>query len=155
MVVNGLPYTAALWSQLLGRLHRTGQNKPVNVKIVRVVGVSKGEKDWARIHLKRTVADAAVDGMIPLEEKSLKQYSRKCILDVTKEEIQKIRQENLQRVKQDIKSNQRLQQIVNRTEQRGFVPSLKRVKLKELTFEYMESILLYFPRFLSGGARCI
>jgi superfamily II DNA or RNA helicase len=140
LVVNGLPYTAALWSQLLGRLHRTGQNKPVSVKIVRVVGVSKGEKDWARIHLKRTVADAAVDGMIPLEEKSLKQYSIKYS-DVTKEEIQKMRQENLQRVKQDIKSNQRLQQIVNRTEQRGFVPSLKRVKLNELTFECMQSIL--------------
>ena len=97
LLVNGLPFTAAAWDQLIGRLQRSGQKKDVKVTIVRVGSESlypkhakcdfhtckkkhsRDEGDWYRIVLKRTVGDAAVDGIIPLHEGNLKKYARETL----------------------------------------------------------------------------
>ena len=69
LIINTLPWTNANYQQLLGRLIRYGQKKEkVDVYILRVSldGWRYDEQfKWGRILIKKTIAECAVDGIIP------------------------------------------------------------------------------------------
>lgn len=72
MIVVCLPWTSAEYEQLIGRLHRQGAKfDEVTVTIPQVV-LSQNGYVWSwdqmrlnRIEYKKTLADAAIDGIIP------------------------------------------------------------------------------------------
>ena len=72
LIVNCLPWTSAGYEQLLGRIYRQGSvYQDIDVFIPQVV-LRNGCDEWswdrqrqARIHYKKTLADAAVDGVVP------------------------------------------------------------------------------------------
>jgi putative methyltransferase/helicase-like protein len=72
LIVACLPWTSAGYEQLLGRVYRQGSAfHNVEVFIPQVV-LRNGSDEWswdrqrlARIHYKKTLADAAVDGIVP------------------------------------------------------------------------------------------
>jgi superfamily II DNA or RNA helicase len=68
LIINTLPWTNAQFRQIIGRLHRTGQKHTVNVHIIKasISGYEYDEAKWTRIEIKRTLADCAVDGRIPI-----------------------------------------------------------------------------------------
>ncbi len=72
LIINVLPWTHAEYEQLLGRIHRQGQVKDtVDVIIPVTYATVEGERwSWCdsklqRIQFKKSVADAAVDGIVP------------------------------------------------------------------------------------------
>ena len=69
LIINTLPWTNANYQQLIGRLIRYGQEKKkVDVYIIRVSldGWRYDEQfKWRRILIKKTIAECAVDGVIP------------------------------------------------------------------------------------------
>ena len=72
LIVACAPWTAAGYEQLIGRLVRTGQTEQVDV-VFPLTFIGTEEGDWSydesnrlnRILYKKTVADAAVDGVVP------------------------------------------------------------------------------------------
>lgn len=72
MIVASAAWTAALDDQLVGRLQRRGQQRNVNVDYV-LTEAKAGTLRWSwckdnrikRIHFKRDIANAAVDGILP------------------------------------------------------------------------------------------
>ena len=72
LIVNCLPWTSAGYKPLLGRIYRQGSVfQDIDVFIPQVV-LRNGSDEWswdrqrlARIHYKKTLADAAVDGVVP------------------------------------------------------------------------------------------
>jgi hypothetical protein len=70
-VINVLPWAAAEFEQLIGRIHRQGQTKTVEVVIpITKADVNGEEWSWCRmkmqrLHFKKSIADAAVDGVVP------------------------------------------------------------------------------------------
>ena len=73
LIIACAPWTAAAYEQLVGRLVRQGmQKKQVNVVFpITTADVAGEEWSWCqsrlnRIRYKKTIADAAVDGIIPL-----------------------------------------------------------------------------------------
>lgn len=67
-----LPWTSAHFDQIVGRLHRQGSQFEVVEVFVPIVELRRGELIWSwdrqrhnRIQYKRTLSDAAVDGVIP------------------------------------------------------------------------------------------
>jgi Hypothetical methyltransferase/Helicase conserved C-terminal domain len=72
LIINTLPWTNAQYQQLLGRLVRKGQIRDVvHVFLIKasIGGYEYDELKWKRIQFKRTLADCAVDGVLP--EKNL------------------------------------------------------------------------------------
>jgi hypothetical protein len=72
LIINTLPWTNAQYQQLLGRLVRKGQIRDVvHVYLIKasIGGYQYDELKWKRIQFKRTLADCAVDGVLP--EKNL------------------------------------------------------------------------------------
>lgn len=73
MIVNILPWTNAEFEQLKGRIFRQGQKRDVEIIVpVTEIEINGEKKSWcknrlSRIKYKKTVADAAVDGIIPEE----------------------------------------------------------------------------------------
>ena len=74
MIVASLPWTGAEFEQLVGRVYRQGQPKEqVEIIIPLTFLELQGEKrSWCQgrydcIKYKKTIADAAVDGIIPEE----------------------------------------------------------------------------------------
>lgn len=72
LIINCLPWTRAEYEQLIGRLYRQGQvSSHVDVIIPLTNAVVNGERwswcesRWKRIEFKKSIADAAVDGIIP------------------------------------------------------------------------------------------
>ena len=69
LIINTLPWTNANYQQLIGRLIRYGQKKEkVDVFIIRASldGWKYDEQfKWGRILIKKTIAECAVDGIIP------------------------------------------------------------------------------------------
>ncbi len=72
MIVNILPWTSAEYEQLKGRILRQGQQSdsitivlPVTYADVEGVRWSWDDSKLNRIHWKKSVADAAVDGVVP------------------------------------------------------------------------------------------
>lgn len=75
LIINALPWTHAEYKQLVGRIYRQGQiNHRVDVIIpIAYAYDTEGKRKshcefrWNRIEFKRSIADAAVDGIIPEE----------------------------------------------------------------------------------------
>jgi hypothetical protein len=72
LIVVSLPWTSAEYEQLIGRLYRQGSAfEKVEVIIPQVVLAHKDDiwswdkMRWHRIHWKKTLSDAAIDGVIP------------------------------------------------------------------------------------------
>lgn len=71
LIIACAPWTAAAYEQLVGRLVRQGQQQPVEVIFpVTFAHVNGQEWSWCqsrlnRIHYKKSIADAAVDGIVP------------------------------------------------------------------------------------------
>ena len=68
LIINTLPWTNAQYQQLLGRLVRKGQIRDVvHVYLIKasIDGYQYDELKWKRIQFKRTLADCAVDGVLP------------------------------------------------------------------------------------------
>jgi hypothetical protein len=69
LIINTLPWTNAQYLQLLGRLVRKGQIRDVvHVYLIKasIGGYLYDELKWKRIQFKRTLADCAVDGVLPM-----------------------------------------------------------------------------------------
>jgi superfamily II DNA or RNA helicase len=72
LIINSLPWTNAEYEQLVGRLYRQGSRfKQVRVVIPVTFAMVKGER-WSyceskldRLEYKKSIADAAVDGVVP------------------------------------------------------------------------------------------
>jgi superfamily II DNA or RNA helicase len=67
LIFNTLPWTNAQYIQIIGRLVRTGQEKEVKIHHI-LAGIKKYRYDhlkMGRINFKRTLADCAVDGILP------------------------------------------------------------------------------------------
>jgi len=84
LIFNTLPWTHALYQQIVGRIVRTGQQKDSTVNIhhikASIGGYAYDEMKLNRLKFKRTLADCAVDGLLP--EKNLvsaSQASREAI----------------------------------------------------------------------------
>jgi superfamily II DNA or RNA helicase len=75
LIINCLPWTHAEFKQLIGRIYRQGQaeslEKKVDIFILLTFANIGGERwswcesRWKRIEFKKSIADAAVDGVIP------------------------------------------------------------------------------------------
>lgn len=72
LIINSLPWTHAEFQQLKGRIYRQGQkNTHVDILIPLTFAEIDGkrwswcESRWKRIQFKKSIADAAVDGVIP------------------------------------------------------------------------------------------
>jgi hypothetical protein len=72
LIINSLPWTNAEYEQLVGRLYRQGSHfQTVRVVIPVTFAMVKGER-WSycesklhRLEYKKSIADAAVDGVVP------------------------------------------------------------------------------------------
>ncbi len=72
LIFNTLPWTHALYQQIIGRIVRTGQGKKrVDIHHIKasIGGYEYDEMKLNRLRFKRTLADCAVDGLLP--EKNL------------------------------------------------------------------------------------
>ncbi|MFL2644783.1 MAG: zinc-ribbon domain-containing protein [Dehalococcoidia bacterium] len=73
LIVNVLPWTAAEYEQLKGRIYRTGQTQSTVDVIMPATYAelpnghrwSWDDSKWARVKFKKSLADAAVDGVVP------------------------------------------------------------------------------------------
>ena len=83
LIFNTLPWTHALYQQIVGRVVRTGQkNQDVKIHHIKATigGYGYDEMKLNRLKFKRTLADCAVDGLLP--EKNLvsaSQASREAV----------------------------------------------------------------------------
>ena len=72
LIFNVLPWTAAQYDQVKGRVYRQGQGRDVTVVLPLTFATVGGERwSWCesklqRLEFKRSIADAAVDGVVPL-----------------------------------------------------------------------------------------
>ena len=72
LIFNTIPWTHALYEQIIGRIIRTGQENPVTIhlNLVEIGGLPYDEsKLMDKLEFKKKVAQAAVDGTIPSEQK--------------------------------------------------------------------------------------
>ena len=72
IIVNTLPWTHAEFEQLKGRIYRQGQQSdhvdiivPLTYSVINQERWSWCDSRWKRIQFKKSIADAAVDGIIP------------------------------------------------------------------------------------------
>ena len=72
IIINTLPWTHAEFEQLKGRVYRQGQKQdvvdiivPLTYAIINEERWSWCDSRWKRIQFKKSIADAAVDGIIP------------------------------------------------------------------------------------------
>jgi superfamily II DNA or RNA helicase len=72
LIFNTVPWTHALYEQIVGRVVRTGQKNPVTIhqNLVEIEGLPYDKmKLYDKLEFKKKVAQAAVDGKIPSVEK--------------------------------------------------------------------------------------
>jgi superfamily II DNA or RNA helicase len=73
LIFNTLPWTHALYQQIIGRIVRTGMDESKTVKVHHILasigGYPYDQNKLNRLKYKRTLADCAVDGILP--EKNL------------------------------------------------------------------------------------
>ena len=85
LILNTLPWTNANYQQLIGRLIRYGQKKEkVDVFIIRASldGWRYDEQfKWKRILIKKTIAECAVDGIIPRKHLVSAETATKAAVD--------------------------------------------------------------------------
>ena len=72
IIVNVLPWTAAEFEQLKGRVYRQGQRQGKVEMIIPLTYAEVNGERWSwceskmrRLHFKKSIADAAVDGVVP------------------------------------------------------------------------------------------
>ena len=69
LIFNTLPWTYALYQQIIGRIVRTGMNEKKTVHIHHILATIAGypydQIKMDRLQFKRTLADCAVDGILP------------------------------------------------------------------------------------------
>ncbi len=71
LIINVLPWTHAEFEQLIGRIYRQGQQNPVTIVIPLTYAHVNGDRwSWCdskmqRLRFKKSIADAAVDGIVP------------------------------------------------------------------------------------------
>ena len=72
LIVNVLPWTAAEFDQLKGRIFRQGQRRESVSMVIPLTYAEVNGQHWSwceskmqRLHFKRSIADAAVDGVVP------------------------------------------------------------------------------------------
>jgi superfamily II DNA or RNA helicase len=72
IVMNEIPWTAAEFDQITGRVWRSGQEEPVEIVIILSEGTQRTGDPWSmdrvrlnRINYKREIADAVLDGVYP------------------------------------------------------------------------------------------
>jgi len=71
LIINVLPWTHAEFEQLIGRIYRQGQQNPVTIVIPLTYADVNGDRwSWCdskmqRLRFKKSIADAAVDGIVP------------------------------------------------------------------------------------------
>ncbi len=72
MIINSLPWTHAEYEQLRGRVYRQGQKQKRVEIIIPLTYADVGGQEWSwcrsrwnRILFKKSIADAAVDGVVP------------------------------------------------------------------------------------------
>ena len=72
LIINVLPWTNAEFEQLLGRIYRQGQRSQKVQMVIPITEAQVGDETWswcrsklARIQFKKSIADAAVDGIVP------------------------------------------------------------------------------------------
>lgn len=72
LVINVLPWTNAEFEQLKGRIYRQGQHADKVTVIVPITYADVNGQRWSwcgskmrRLHFKKSIADAAVDGVVP------------------------------------------------------------------------------------------
>ncbi len=124
LIFNTLPWTHALYQQIIGRIVRTGQGKNiVNIHHIKasIGGYAYDEMKLNRLKFKRTLADCAVDGLLP--EKNLisaAQASKEAIrwlARLEKGEISCITRRDLNRVLLPIEIKKRQTQYGDFTKQ--------------------------------------
>jgi hypothetical protein len=72
LIINVLPWTAADYEQLKGRIYRQGQTSKTVEIIIPITFAEVGGQRWSwcqskmdRLKYKKSIADAAVDGVVP------------------------------------------------------------------------------------------
>lgn len=105
IIINSLPWTNAEYEQLIGRVYRQGQERDVEIIVPLTEGIVNNQKwSWCksrydRIKFKKTVGDAAVDGVIPNEEirteSQVLQDLMKWIEKISNEDELKIKREKI------------------------------------------------------------
>jgi hypothetical protein len=72
LIVNVLPWTAAEFEQLKGRIYRQGQAQAAVTMVLPLTYAEVGGQRWSwceskmqRLRFKKSIADAAVDGVVP------------------------------------------------------------------------------------------
>jgi uncharacterized protein YutD len=71
LIFNTPPWTNAQYEQIIGRLDRKGQNKDVDVFIIKasIEGDPYDERiKWTKIRNKRTLTDSVIDGILPAKD---------------------------------------------------------------------------------------
>ncbi len=71
LIFNTPPWTNAQYEQIIGRLDRNGQNKDVDVFIIKasIEGDPYDERiKWTKIRNKRTLTDSVIDGILPAKD---------------------------------------------------------------------------------------
>ena len=125
LIFNTLPWTHALYQQIIGRIVRTGQGKKtVNIHHIKasIGGYAYDEMKLNRLKFKRTLADCAVDGLLP--EKNLisaAQASKEAIRwleRLERGEISCITRRDLNRILLPVEIKQRQTQYGNFTKQK-------------------------------------
>ena len=102
LIVVSLPWTSAEYEQLIGRLYRQGSAfEKVEVIIPQVVLAHKDDiwswdkMRWHRIQWKKTLADAAVDGVIPEGELASPETMQKKANEALQAWISRIEQDGV------------------------------------------------------------
>ncbi len=72
LIINALPWTAAGYEQLKGRVYRQGQKESTVTIVLPLTFADVGGERWSwcdsrmeRLRFKKSIADAAVDGVVP------------------------------------------------------------------------------------------
>jgi len=72
LIINVLPWTAAQYEQLIGRIHRQGQTKERVSVVIPITESKVNDAVWSwcasklkRLEYKKSIADAVVDGVVP------------------------------------------------------------------------------------------
>jgi SAM-dependent methyltransferase len=102
LIIVSLPWTSAEYEQLIGRLHRQGSTfEKVDVIIPQIVLSHKDniwswdKMRWHRIQWKKTLADAAVDGVIPEGELASPETMQKKANEALQAWISRIEQDGV------------------------------------------------------------
>jgi hypothetical protein len=138
LIINALPYTNALYEQVIGRVDRNGQAKDVDVFVILAsIGGFPYDKEikWKLIQEKRTLTDCVVDGSLPKRDSATTFALKQRAVIATCEWIQRLEEERVS--------------IVNRSDLKvELIPSGTQQLLASSDFERQQQInISEFSRF--------